>query len=94
MSRKTLLKKIKDYFKTFDETLRGKASETVEYELYELENIFALITLGSFVGIPSPPMQITLELLPLMDEEIVVMMDKIATANSPLSDLVSIMDVY
>ena len=71
-----------------------KATEIVEYELYELQNIFAIVVIGSFVGMPAPPMQITLDLLPFMEEELIIMMDKISTANSPISDLVSIMDVH
>ena len=59
----------------------------------ELEHIFALLVQGAFVGIPSPPMQISLELLPLMEREMMLMMKKIDTANEPLSHLFSIFDV-
>jgi hypothetical protein len=46
--------------------LRGKATNIVEYELNELENLFLLLLLGPFIGIPSPPSYITLRIFPLL----------------------------
>ena len=80
-------------WKTADSVARHKAVETLEPELEELEHVFALLVQGAFVGIPSPPMQISLALLPLMEREMMLMMDKIDTANEPLSHLFSIFDV-
>ena len=94
MDKEKIKKKLKEYWSAFDAAAKEKATEIVEYELYELQNIFAIVVIGSFVGMPAPPMQITLDLLPYMEEELVIMMDKISTANSPISDLVSIMDVH
>ena len=80
-------------WKAADTVARDKAVEALEPELEELEHIFALLVQGAFVGIPSPPMQISLELLPLMEREMMLMMEKIDTANEPLSHLFSIFDV-
>ncbi len=80
-------------WETADSVARNKAVETLEPELEELEHVFALLVQGAFVGIPSPPMQISLALLPLMEREMMLMMDKIDTANEPLSHLFSIFDV-
>ena len=76
-----------------DEVARGKAVDAIEAELEELEHIFALLVQGAFVGIPSPPMQISLELLPLMEREVLLMTEKLDTANEPLSHLFSTFDV-
>jgi hypothetical protein len=76
-----------------DEVARGKAVDAIEAELEELEHLFALIVQGAFVGIPSPPMQISLELLPLMEREVLLMIEKLDTANEPLSHLFSTFDV-
>jgi hypothetical protein len=57
-----------------------------------LENIFSLLVLGSFVGIPATPTSITLNLLPYMENEIQLMMDKVETASGPISDLFSHLD--
>jgi len=58
-----------------------------------MENIFGLLVLGSFVGLPSPPMHITLDLMPVMEKELIHMLEKVDTASSPLSDLASIFEV-
>ena len=81
------------FFKQFDEVSKNKAIDVMEFELGEMENIFALLVLGSFVGFPSPPMQITLDLLPEMENHLITMLNKVATAESPLSELLSVFDV-
>ncbi len=72
---------------------RESAVQTLEFELGEMENIFGLLVLGSFVGFPSPPMQITLDLLPEMEKHFLLMLNKVDTAEAPLSDLLSTFDV-
>ena len=92
-----LLKKIKlslvSSFKIADEVARTKAVEGAEAELEELEYIFALLVQGSFVGMPSPPVQISLDLLPLMEKNLVLMLDRINTSNEPMSKLFSTFDI-
>lgn len=72
---------------------RESAVGTLEFELGEMENIFGLLVLGSFIGFPSPPLQITLELLPEMEEHFMLMLNKVDMAEAPLSDLLSTFDV-
>ncbi len=92
-----LLQKIKDFFKhqwqLYDEVARERAVETLEAELGEMENIFGVLVLGSFVGLPAPPVAITLDLLPEMEKHLKIMLNKVNTANDPLSDLLSVFDV-
>jgi hypothetical protein len=73
--------------------MRGRAVEAVEYELEELDHIFGILVLGAFIGIPSPPIHITMELLPLMDKELDIMLEKISTAHDPLGELFSVLDI-
>lgn len=54
------------------DVMRGKSLEYVEAELRELENVFALVVLGSFVGLPSPPLMVSLRLLPHMGRELLI----------------------
>jgi hypothetical protein len=93
---KKIFEKLRDHlvslWRTADEVARGKAVDSIEAELEELEHVFALMVQGAFVGIPSPPMQISLELLPLMERELLLMTEKIDTANEPLSHLFSTFD--
>jgi hypothetical protein len=90
----TFLKnKIVSTFKVADEVMRGKAVETMEYEVEELDNIFGILVLGAFIGIPSPPIHITMELLPIMEKEFEIMLEKVSTAHDPLGDLFSVLDI-
>ena len=73
--------------------MRCKAVATIEYEVEELDNIFAILVLGAFIGIPSPPIHITMELLPEMEKEFVLMLEKVSTAHDPLGDLFSVLDI-
>jgi len=80
-------------FKNMDAVMRGKAVETIEYELEELDNIFAIIVLGAFIGIPSPPIHVSMALLPIMEREFEIMLEKVSTAHDPLGDLFSVLDI-
>jgi hypothetical protein len=85
--------KIVSAFNVADEVMRSKAVETIEYEVGELDNIFAILVLGAFIGIPSPPIHITMELLPEMEKDLEIMLEKVSTAHDPLGDLFSVLDI-
>ena len=82
-----------EFWKTGDRVGRGKAVECLETELEELENIFGILVLGSFVGLPAPPMQISLDLMPYLEKELILMMEKVDTANEPISQLFSVFNI-
>ena len=90
---KTIKDKIVSAFNMADEVMRSKAVETIVYEVGELDNIFAILVLGAFIGIPSPPIHITMELLPDMEKEFEIMLEKVSTAHDPLGDLFSVLDI-
>jgi hypothetical protein len=90
---KSIRDRIISIWKISDEVARGKAVETIEYELEEMENIFGILVLGSFIGMPAPPMQISLDLMPLMEKELILMMKKVDTANEPIAQLFSVFDI-
>jgi hypothetical protein len=85
--------KIVSTFEVTDGVMRGKAVETIEYEVGELDNIFAILVLGAFIGIPSPPLHITMELLPEMEKEFEIMLEKVSIAHDPLGDLFSVLGI-
>ena len=87
-----ILSSVQDKKNILTESARHKAVDVVEWELSELENIFALLVFGSFVGIPTSPSSITLTLLPYMEKELHLMVEKVATAAGPISDLFSHLD--
>jgi hypothetical protein len=80
-------------WKSYDLMARNSTIDKLEYEAGEMDNIFGLIVLASFIGLPSPPMQITLDLLPDMEKHFVMMLNKVDTAESPISDLLSTFEV-
>lgn len=90
---KALFRWLISLWEVADQVARGKAVESIEMELEEFEHVFAIMVLGSFVGLPSPPMQISLDLLPCMEKELILMLEKTDTANEPLSRLFSAFEI-
>jgi len=88
-----LIHKLTSFVSISSEVFRGKAVTTIETELEELEHIFGILVLGSYVGMPSPPVHISLDLMPLMERELIMMMEKIDTANEPMAQLFSTLDI-
>jgi hypothetical protein len=84
---------IVEIWKVGDRVGRSKAVEAIETEVEEMENIFGILVLGSFVGMPSPPMQISLDLMPYMEKELILMLEKVDTANEPISQLFSVFNI-
>lgn len=82
---------LKKYYE-IDKINRQKAIDDLEWEVHELKHIFALLTIGQFVGLPSTPLPIALQLLPDMQEEFAIMLSRINTAYSPLSEQFSRLD--
>ena len=81
--------KVRAFFQDVQIVNRRKATALLEFEVLELRNIFALLMLGSFVGMPAPPVHITLQLLPIMDKEVQVMLRRINVAHDALAEVVS-----
>ncbi|NJE26098.1 hypothetical protein E3E22_05585 [Thermococcus sp. MV5] len=48
----------------------------IQWGLEELENVFALLLLGSYVGVPNPPIDISYQFLPHMVREIYIVQEK------------------
>ena len=86
-------RRILDVWQVMDEVARDKAVGTIEAELEELEYIFAILVQGAFIGMPAPPVQICLDLLPLMEKDLILLLERVDTANEPLSRLFSVFDI-
>ncbi len=89
----SLNQKIRKLITTILQVNREKASGILEFELKELENIFSLLILGGFVGMPSPPVPIAIELLPYMERELTIMLSRSDFAQDPLGALMGILEV-
>ena len=64
---KKIYKSIIFFLTSIDQAHREKAVEVTEYELRELENLFVLLLMGSFIGIPSLPPLFLLNFFPISD---------------------------
>ncbi len=91
------IEQVKKFFKVFKETFiqvqRDKATEFIEFELKEMENMFVIQMFGSFVGLPSPPIPIVLQIMPYMEKEITLMLSRADSSQDPLGDMVSLFDL-
>lgn len=72
---------------------REQAVDLLEWELTELRQVFALLVAGQAIGLPAPPAEVTLSLLPEMEEELQLLINHLGTAQSPLSQLYSSLPV-
>ncbi|MBS3780600.1 MAG: hypothetical protein KGY41_09415 [Desulfovermiculus sp.] len=81
------IQRIKEMLGGIDASHREQAASLTEFECRELENIFALLLLGSFVGLPAPPSFLTIELLPFMERELDVMHCRAQDSGDMLAEL-------
>lgn len=88
-----ILRKLKRAWRIVGQINRERAVGMLEFELKELENIFTLLILGGFVGMPSPPAPIAIELLPLLEREMAVMLNRSDFAQDPVGALMGILEV-
>lgn len=88
---KQFISGIRWFFQDMQEVNRDKATGIIEYETRQMENIFSLMVCGSFVGMPSPPVHITLQLMPLMEQEVMNLFDSVSTARDALGELSEIL---
>jgi len=78
---------------TFVEFLRGEATGAIELEVGEMENLFALLVLGSLVGLPTPPAPVSLDLLPHVEREVLVMVSRAGGLDDMLATLAGRLDI-
>ncbi len=88
---KRLLSVVIEFFHDMGTVNRENATTIIEYEIEEMEHIFALLLFGSFTGMPSPPVHITLQLLPLMEKDLELIFTKVATAHDGLAEITNIL---
>ena len=84
---------LKTAIKIFTQINREKATGMLDFELKELENIFALLILGGFVGLPSPPSPIAMELMPYMERELTILLSRTDLSQDPLGVLMGMLEI-
>jgi hypothetical protein len=82
-----LLKFLKRILSDFGASHRDRAAALTGVEVKELENIFSLLLLGSFIGLPAPPSFLAVELLPFMERELKVLNRRAQDAGDMLAEM-------
>jgi hypothetical protein len=72
---------------------RASAAALTVAEVAELRNIFALLLLGAFVGLPSPPTFLAVELLPFMEKELKILDRRASDACDMLAEMCGMLGV-
>lgn len=83
----TIGKHLRKFFRDFGTAQRENLAALTCVELRELENIFALLVLGSFAGFSAPPSFVSIELLPFMERELKLLHRKAEDADDMLAEL-------
>lgn len=82
---------IKGFVIGFHEASLYKATSQIEYEVSEMENSFTLMLFGSAIGLPSPPLPVSIELMLLMQDDFERMFLRASQTGNGLSELASVM---
>ncbi len=82
-----LLNNILKFFKGIQEGFKGKSIEYIRIEERELENVFSLLLFGSYIGLPSPPAFLSLELLPYVARELYILGIAAERSDDPLGQI-------
>ncbi|MFO7849635.1 MAG: hypothetical protein R6V67_06720 [Spirochaetia bacterium] len=85
--------RIRDFFSAMDQAHRSSVTELTEFEIRELENMFLLLLMGSFTGLPSPPSFISAELLPHLEHEIKVLNARAESASDSMAEVIGLLDI-
>lgn len=80
------------FFRGMDESHRQQVVALTNYEARELENMFVLMLLGSFAGMPSPPSFLAVELLPHLEHELQVLNRRAENASDALAEIMGSLD--
>jgi len=78
------------FFLGLGEANRQKATDQIEYEAKEMEHMFTLMIFGDAVGLPSPPISVTIELVPLMTDDFERMILRATQTGNGFSEIASI----
>jgi len=73
--------------------LRRQATEYVRAELQALEETFALLLVGSFIGLPAPATGLVLRLLPHLGPELELLESRVAESDDLFAQVAGILKI-
>ncbi len=87
------LEGMKQFLRGIFESFKDQSTGYIEFEVRELENVFALLVMGSFIGIPSPPTTIVIRLMPHMVREMYVMQMRATDMDDIFGEIAGMFDI-
>ncbi len=90
---KKFFEALKKFLITVEKGMRETSVSLIEHELMEDENVFALITMSMFTGLPSPPTGVILRILPYMEREVQIMTKRSAELDDVFAQTLSHFDI-
>lgn len=88
-----LLRRIKGFFVVMGTAHREQVISLTRHQARELENVFVLLLMGSFTGLPAPPSFLAVELLPYLEHELSVADRRAVGASDVLAELAGCLDI-
>ncbi|MBO8173651.1 MAG: hypothetical protein H0Z18_00180 [Thermococcus sp.] len=88
-----MFENLKAFFKGFFGAFKTHSTEYLEFEERELENVFALLLMGAFVGIPSPPTTLVMRLMPHMVREIYIMQQRVVDMDDIFGEIAALFEI-
>ncbi len=88
-----ILNRLRDFLSAVSASHRERAVALTVMEADELENIFALLVIGAFVGLPSPPTFIAVELLPFLENELKILGRRAGDAGDMLAEMCGVLGI-
>ncbi|MDD4083874.1 MAG: hypothetical protein WC162_10020 [Sphaerochaetaceae bacterium] len=82
--------KIKGFWQGLEIANRDKATAQIDYEVKEMQDQFSLMLFGDAIGLPSPPVSVTMELLPLMTKDFDRMVLRASETENGFAEIASI----
>ncbi|MFW5991659.1 MAG: hypothetical protein ACOCQN_00525 [Halanaerobiaceae bacterium] len=73
--------------------MKGQATEYIKAEEKELEHVFALLLLGSFIGLPAPPAGLVLHILPSLGPELLVLEKRAVNDDDFFGQMAGLFDI-
>ncbi len=89
---KKFLEILRFLLQTIETVQRDKATRFLEFELQSQKHAFALLTLGSLTGHPSVPLSLTMRLLPYLEKELLLMLQRENT-DDELARIASVFEI-
>ncbi|MFW6214461.1 MAG: hypothetical protein ACOC45_00815 [Alkalispirochaetaceae bacterium] len=84
---------LRGVFETMSRTHREKVVSLTAFEARELENMFVLLLMGAFTGLPAPPSFLAAELIPHLQHELKVLNRRAENASDALAELAGALDI-